>query len=301
AAAAARYLANRRQVVLRTPLPGGGAVAILGDPPATELERVATTRVAALLALELGRQADGGRGSGDRAAGDVMPGDGPPWVVLMGRQLVSGAEAGLDERERLRARIARLAPGRRLRLRGDAGSLELRLVAATSAADPLGLVIAARVADAADRAIAASRPFQLTDDRPLAEQEARSTLEAVEPDSEAGRSGRVLRADRLPAYRLLGSLHNVPDGLRQARLLLAPVLVGRAATQRERLATLRAVLERPGLAEAATALGIHRNTLAYRIGRIEASTGWRLDDPELRFVLVMAIRLVQDAQDASGA
>ncbi|MFI5262129.1 MAG: helix-turn-helix domain-containing protein [Candidatus Limnocylindrales bacterium] len=300
AAHAARYLANRRHVVLRTPLPGGGAIAVLGDPPASELERVASERVAALLALELGRDAAAG-GSGDahgRAREDILPADGPPWVVLMGRQLVAGAASGLDERERLRARIVRLAPGRRLRLRGDAGSLELRLVAATSAADPLGLLIAGRVAAIVERVIAVSRPFQRAGDRPLAEQEARTTLEAVDSGGSAGRSGDpVVRADRLPAYRLLGGLHNVPDGLRQARALLAPLLVGRQAVQRARLATLGAVLERPGLAEAASALGIHRNTLAYRIGRIEALGGWRLDDPELRFVLALAVRLVQDAQE----
>jgi DNA-binding PucR family transcriptional regulator len=44
-------------------------------------------------------------------------------------------------------------------------------------------------------------------------------------------------------------------------------------------------------------LGIHRNTLAYRIGRIEAVSGWRLEDPELRFALALAVRLVQNAQD----
>lgn len=305
AAHAARYLANRRQVVLRTALPGGGAIAVLGDPPPSELERVASERVAALLALELGRDAAGG-GSGDargRAREDILPGDGPPWVALMGRQLVAGAESGLDERERLRARIVRLAPGRRLRLRGDAGSLELRLVAATTAADPLGLLIAGRVAAIVERVVAVSRPFERAEDRPLAEQEARTTLEAVDSGGSALRSGHdlVVRADRLPAYRLLGGLHNLPDGLRQARALLAPLLVGRPAVQRERLATLGAVLERPGLAEAASALGIHRNTLAYRIGRIEALGGWRLDDPELRFVLALAVRLVHDAQEGVTA
>jgi DNA-binding PucR family transcriptional regulator len=105
----------------------------------------------------------------------------------------------------------------------------------------------------------------------------------------------VARADRLPAYRLLGNLHNVPDGERQARALLDPLLQGRADVRRERLATLRAVLEQPGIAEAADALGVHRNTVAYRIRAIEAATGWHLADPELRFPLALALRLVQDA------
>ena len=104
----------------------------------------------------------------------------------------------------------------------------------------------------------------------------------------------VARADRLPAYRLLGNLHNLPDGPRQARALLAPLLRGRPDVRRERLATLRAVLDHPGLAEAADALGVHRNTVAYRVRRIEEATGWRLADPELRLPLALALKLVQD-------
>jgi PucR family transcriptional regulator, purine catabolism regulatory protein len=60
------------------------------------------------------------------------------------------------------------------------------------------------------------------------------------------------------------------------------------------LATLRAVLDQPGLAEAAVSLGVHRNTVAYRVRRIEEATGWRLADPELRLPLALALRLVQD-------
>jgi PucR family transcriptional regulator, purine catabolism regulatory protein len=93
---------------------------------------------------------------------------------------------------------------------------------------------------------------------------------------------------------MLGNLHNLPDGTRQARALLAPLLRGRPDVRRERLETLRAVLDQHGLAEAAEALGVHRNTIAYRVRRIEEATGWHLADPELRFPLALALRLVQD-------
>ena len=308
-AAAAAYLANRRNVALRSPLPAGGALAILGETGPTELERLVAERVAALLALELVRDRADRRGAAETRRAEALPADGPPWVVLMARQLVPGAATSRDERERLRSRIARLAPARRLRLRGDADSLELRLVAAAPAEDPLGLSAAGRVAGAVARPVAVSRPFGRAEDRPLAEEEARATLEAAsgvqaggsrprsDGPGQASGGGLVVRADRLAAYRLLGGLHNLPDGARQARALLAPLLVGRPAVQAERLATLRAVLDRPGLTEAAGALSVHRNTLAYRIARIEALGGWRLDDPELRFALALAVRLVQSAQD----
>ena len=69
----------------------------------------------------------------------------------------------------------------------------------------------------------------------------------------------------------------------------------------ERLETLRVVLDRPGLAEAAAVLGVHRNTIAYRIRRIESLGGWDLHDPELRLSLAVAVRIVQRAQIGSDS
>jgi len=177
-------------------------------------------------------------------------------------------------------------------LRGDVQSIELRAVVAAPPDDPEAMDLARRVAAFLGRLVAVSRPFSEARDRSAAEADARATMEAAERLAEPP---AVARADRLPAYRLLGNLHNLPDGERQARALLEPLLRGRADIRRERLATLRAVLEQPGIAEAADALGVHRNTIAYRIRAIEAATGWRLADPELRFPLALALRLVQDA------
>ena len=307
-AAAAAYLANRRQVLWRTPLPGAGtgappsgALVLLGEPPATDFERLASDRIAALIALELARDLVGRGEVRSTRRADAPPADGPPWVALMARQLVAGAATDLGAREQLRERIVRLASSRRLRLRGDAMSLELRVVVAATAGDPLGLVMAGRVAELVGRVVAVSRPFERSDDRPLAEQEARATLEAAEALPAAAAPGPIARADRLAGFRLLGSLHNLPDGVHNARVLLAPLLRGRSTVVAERLATLRAVLEQPGLSEAARSLGVHRNTLAYRIGRIEAAGGWRLDDPDIRFALALAVRVVQNAQELPEA
>src|SRR5262249_40907728 len=102
------------------------------------------------------------------------------------------------------------------------------------------------------RTVAVSRPFQEPGARPAAEASARATLEAAQALTDPP---RVARADRQPAYRLLGTLRNLPDGARQAAELLAPILVGRPETQAERLLTLRTVLDAPSLGEAAARLG----------------------------------------------
>ena len=310
-AAVAAYHRRRRSAAARVtlPIPGdqganSGALALLGDRPPSELERIATARIAGLLALELARDEALGRAV-EIARREPLPADGPPWVVIVARQ--GSGEAGRDEgdgsaeairretlrREALRREIRSLAPVRRLSLRGDVQSVELRIVAAIDGTDADGSAIGARIGTLLGRIVAVSRPFDAIPGRSSAEADARATLEAVEALADPP---AVARADRLPAYRLIGNLHNLPDGPRQARALLAPLLRGRPDVRRERLATLRAVLDQPGLAEAADALGVHRNTVAYRVRRIEAATGWRLADPELRLPLALAVRLVQDEQ-----
>jgi DNA-binding PucR family transcriptional regulator len=47
------------------------------------------------------------------------------------------------------------------------------------------------------------------------------------------------------------------------------------------------------LKPAASALGIHINTLRYRLARIEKLLGVRLDDADARFLLELAVRLVE--------
>lgn len=331
------YHHRRRSAATRIalPIPGdpgasSGAFALLGERPASELERVVTARIAGLVALELARDEALGRAV-EIARREPLPADGPPWVVIVARQAPPGGSGhGADpdrgapalaprapgrgaadrgaadrgehdgrealrretlRREALRREVRSLAPARRLSLRGDVQSVELRIVAAIDASDADGSSIGGRIADLLGRIVAVSRPFETNVGRSAAEADARATLEATETLTDPP---TVARADRLPAYRLLGNLHNLPDGARQARALLGPLLRGRPDVRRERLATLRAVLDQPGLAEAADSLGVHRNTVAYRIRRIEEATGWRLSDPELRLPLALALRLVQD-------
>lgn len=303
AAAVARYHARpRHAVALRVPLPtaGGpaGSLALLGERPVGELERVSVARVAGLLALELSRDEAVRRAQDQVRRAEALPGAGPPWVVLLAQQRIPGGgddtPEGRERREAIRRELRLLAPARHLTLRGDADSLEIRAVMAIDhpdGGDAEGLEIATRMASFLGRTVSVSRPFGALADRPAAEGEARTTLQAAEILAEPP---RVARAVRLPAYRLLGALHNLPDGERLARALLEPLLIGRPDVRREHLATLRALLDHGGVNETAAALGVHRNTVAYRLRRIEALTGWRLADPEIRLPLAIALRVVQN-------
>ena len=307
AAAVARYHAGslgarRVRVALPGTADGGplagssaaGSLALLGERPATELERVVVERVAGLLALELTRT-EAVRRARDAGPGRGAPADGPPWVVLVARQMVAGDGLTAGQREEIRRELRLLAPARRMALRGSAESLELRAVAVADGRTSRRLELAGRVAGAArahGRGVPAVR---------------RAGRSAGGRRRSAGdpRGGGVLadapmvaRADRMAAYRLLAQPAQPAGWARHARALLEPLLAGRPDVRREHLATLKAVLERPGLAEAAAELGIHRNTVAYRVRRIEAVTGWRLADPDLRLPLALALRLVQTDQDS---
>ena len=299
----ARYLARpgaAGAAALRVPIPAapgesgdGGRLVLLGDAPANELERIAGQRLAALLALELARDAAVRQAREEVRRGDPLPADGPDWVVILARQALADGPDDIAAREETRAELRILAPARRLLLRGTSESLELRMVAAAPADDPGGMAIADRIGTFLHRMVAVSRPFSDPGGRPAAEASARATLEAGELLDEPP---RVALAARLPAYLLLGNLRNLPDGLRQAQALLAPILVGSAAAQRRRLDTLRVVLETAGLGDAALRLGVHRNTITYRVEQIERLGGWDLRDPDLSLALRLAMRIMQHVQ-----
>jgi PucR family transcriptional regulator, purine catabolism regulatory protein len=300
AAEAARYRARGGAgpvPALRIELPSAGGpagrLAILGSEPATELARVALPRVAGLLALELARD-EAVRRATDRARrAEPMPSDGPPWTILLASQREAGADddsrPAREAREVVRRELRLLAPARRLSLRGDADSLEIRAIAAAD--EDAARELAGRAADLLGRSVAISRSFTSPGERPAAEAEARATLEAA---TALEAPPRVARAARLPFYRMLGAVHKVPDGARLADALLEPLLVGRPDVRRERLETLRALLDHGGIGEAAAALGVHRNTVAYRLRAIEKATGWQLGDPEIRLPLAVALRFVQE-------
>ena len=300
AAAVARYLARPSGAALRVDIPApagepgaGGRLVLLGDEAPNELERIAADRIVALLALELSRDAAVRQARDETRRREPLPADGPPWVVILASQGAADGPADIAAREETRGELRLLLSPRRLVLRGSSESLELRLVAAAPADDPAALATAERLAAFLQRTVAVSRPFAEPGARPAAEAAARATLEAAEVLVEPP---RIARAARLPAYLLLGNVRNLPDGIRQARELLGPILVGRPDVQNERLETLRAVLGSPSLNEAATRLGVHRNTVAYRVARLETLADWDLADPDLRFALELAVRVVQNAQ-----
>ena len=98
----------------------------------------------------------------------------------------------------------------------------------------------------------------------------------------------VIADEHLPALLLAAEPALAAD---LARSRLAP-LDGLGAGPRERLAaTLRAWLDRPGQVQAvAAALDVHPQTVRYRLKQLRELFGERLEDPEARFELALALR-----------
>lgn len=112
------------------------------------------------------------------------------------------------------------------------------------------------------------------------------------PSAAVQSATRLIVADEhLPALLLAASPGIAAD---LARSRLAP-LDGLGEGPRERLvATLRAWLDRPGQVQAiAAALDVHPQTVRYRLKQLRELFGERLDDPDARFELSLALRAAE--------
>ncbi|MGW0660769.1 PucR family transcriptional regulator ligand-binding domain-containing protein [Streptodolium elevatio] len=107
------------------------------------------------------------------------------------------------------------------------------------------------------------------------------------------RAGRVLTVYGHAGASLLPLLGD-PTVRGWAEELLAPLATHDAGARGDLVASVRAWLARHGQWDAAAGdLGVHRHTLRYRIRRAEEILGRRLDDPDVRAELWLALRLTE--------
>jgi GAF domain-containing protein/sugar diacid utilization regulator len=123
---------------------------------------------------------------------------------------------------------------------------------------------------------------------------ARSHLEARQAlrlSRRAGRASRVISYRSLGAFRLLLEVQS-PEALRGfVGEVLGPLLKYAESRETPLLETLEALVGARWVRRAAARqLGIHINSMGYRIERIENLTGLSLDDPETRVAIAIALR-----------
>jgi sugar diacid utilization regulator/putative methionine-R-sulfoxide reductase with GAF domain len=123
---------------------------------------------------------------------------------------------------------------------------------------------------------------------------ARSHLEARQAlrlTRRAGGRGRVASYRSLGAFRLLLEVQS-PEALRRfVNELLGTLLQYAQSRDTPLLETLEALSAARWIRRAAARnLGIHINSMSYRVERIQALTGLQLDDPETRVAISIALR-----------
>lgn len=110
----------------------------------------------------------------------------------------------------------------------------------------------------------------------------------------AGGRAQVTSYRSLGAFRLLLEVQ-APEALRRfVDELLGPLLDYAQSRETPLLETLEALVAARWVRRAAARkLGVHINSLSYRVERIEALTGLTLDDPETRVAVAIALRARQ--------
>ena len=121
--------------------------------------------------------------------------------------------------------------------------------------------------------VGVSAPYVGLDRTPAALRQARLALAAAAPGA-----GKLIRYERAPVQILLASAPDAASAV--AHAILGPVLDLPAAERDTLLSTLRTWFEEHGATSAAAArLFVHRNTVRYRLRRIEDLTGRSLAQP----------------------
>ncbi len=103
---------------------------------------------------------------------------------------------------------------------------------------------------------------------------------------------RTTAFSELGVYRLLFHLRSSPELEAFRRELLGDLLEYDGRNGGELVKTLEAFFARNGnLSRTAEELYLHRNTLIYRMGRIQEITGVQMDDPDARLSLQLALKI----------
>ncbi|MER6018258.1 PucR family transcriptional regulator [Streptomyces anulatus] len=186
-------------------------------------------------------------------------------------------------------------------VRGVASAAALATVAAPGAAGPLSLaaLVRLRAPDRLDPALSAAdrlrtgagpaaaggiaAPRRGLDELTVSWREATAAARAARAEP---RLGPVARWSAIGPYRLLTALPGTGDA--PGDPAVAPLLT---PPHRELAHTAEVFLDLAGQAgRTAAALGIHRQTLYYRLSRIQQITGLDLNDGEDRLLLHMAVK-----------
>ncbi|UCG23954.1 MAG: helix-turn-helix domain-containing protein [Chloroflexota bacterium] len=129
--------------------------------------------------------------------------------------------------------------------------------------------------------------------------------QAVQAMRLAGRlhADSTVTFDSLGIYQLLVQLEDEPSARRFSDQIVGPLATYDKRHRSSLMQTIIAYFHHHGnVSQTADALYVHRNTLSYRLDRIQDLTGQNLENPDERLALQLALKLwqVRPETDASG-
>ena len=105
---------------------------------------------------------------------------------------------------------------------------------------------------------------------------------------------QVVEFDSLGIYRLLGRLENIPAVIEFTDQVIGPLVRYDDQHRSTLVQTIDAYFNHHGnISQTAEALFIHRNTLLYRLDRIQELTNHNLNQANMRLALQLALKLWQ--------
>ena len=135
-----------------------------------------------------------------------------------------------------------------------------------------------------------SRPFQGAGAAAAVYEECRNLLAAMQ---EADSGGPIIQVDRMGAMQLLSSFARSAAPARFAQDLLGSLIKYDASHQSDLVLTLHKYLQLEGnLQQTARQLSISISGLKYRLQRVQEVGEIDLNDPERRFDLMVALRIL---------
>lgn len=107
-------------------------------------------------------------------------------------------------------------------------------------------------------------------------------------------TNQIVEFNSLGIFRLLGELENIPSVKRFAEQIIGPLAVYDEQHKGSLVNTLNAYFTHHGnVSQTAESLFVHRNTLLYRLERIQELTGQDLDQADTRLAMQLALKFWQ--------